>query len=284
MNAIVFDPDGILDPTPLANLPSSLANDVAHCFAVGPLLNCLYSNVSPVVGQMTALMTPYAADCSNIVRMSVAMEKREDMVGQPVDRMRRLHATCCWMLLRVGYLCCVWMCSPPHPNCFDPEYELIRWVGGGVTTLGNAPGCLFADGLLVTLGSGCLGTGVARRAEKSKPGFGRGFFCCVGIFRGRIAEKSRGFCVRTAGEIVFCVVFGCNCAKTSASCVNATLVSVPKVANGADGIGLRSRCMRSSAVDFTKSADDVSGIFTRCGKNSTVSLVCTPLVLGIYTE
>ena len=56
MNTIVFDPDGMRDPTPLANRPNSFANDVAHCTLVLPWLSCLYSNDAPVVGSMTELM------------------------------------------------------------------------------------------------------------------------------------------------------------------------------------------------------------------------------------
>ena len=53
----------------------------------------------------------------------------------------------------------------------------------------------------------------------------------------------------------------------------AVLVSVPKVAKGATGVGIRRICTRSFAVATTISANDVSGIFTWHGKNSTVSLV-----------
>ena len=84
MNAIVFDPEGMRVPIPFARRPSSLANDVAHCVAVGPLLSCLYSNDSPVDGSRTALIVNVG--CSSIARMSEAMEYREEMVGLPVDR------------------------------------------------------------------------------------------------------------------------------------------------------------------------------------------------------
>ena len=98
---MVFDPDSILVPTPLANRPNSLANEVAHCFAVGPLLRSLYSKEAPVVGSMTELM-PYACFCSIIVMTSVAIEYRDDTVGLPVERATRLHASCCCMLALVG--------------------------------------------------------------------------------------------------------------------------------------------------------------------------------------
>ena len=70
----------------------------------------------------------------------------------------------------------------------------------------------------------------------------------------------------------------------SANAVSALLVSVPKVANGVAGAGLRRMWTRSSAAAFAMSADDVAGIFTWYGKNWTVSLVRTPFVLGMYTE
>jgi hypothetical protein len=43
-----------LSPTPWANLPSSLANDLVQSFEVaGSLLSCLYSLAMPEVGSMT---------------------------------------------------------------------------------------------------------------------------------------------------------------------------------------------------------------------------------------
>ena len=88
MNAIVFDPEGILDPTPLARRPSSLVNDITQSFAVGPWLSCVYSIDAPVSGSITELIAPsggalmpYEADCSRMVRMSAAMAKRDDTVG-----------------------------------------------------------------------------------------------------------------------------------------------------------------------------------------------------------
>ena len=48
----------------------------------------------------------------------------------------------------------------------------------------------------------------------------------------------------------------------SAKAVSALLVSVPKVANGVAGAGLRRMWTRSSAAAFAMSADDVAGILT----------------------
>ena len=120
MNTIVFDPDGMRDPTPLANLPNSFANDVAHFTLVLPWLSCLYSNDAPVFGSMTELML-YVCLFSNMVKTSTASEKRDAVVGLPVDRALRLHANSCVVLVLVGYRCCARMYSPPHPKRFLPE-------------------------------------------------------------------------------------------------------------------------------------------------------------------
>ena len=80
------------------------------------------------------------------------------------------------------------------------------------------------------------------------------------------------------------MVLGCNWVNMSARFFKATLVSVPMLANEAARPELRKKWERSAAVSLTMLADNVSGIVTRCGKNSTVSLVRIPLVLGMYTE
>ena len=76
-------------------------------------------------------------------------------------------------------------------------------------------------------------------------------------------------------------VLGLSCAKMSANVANATLVSVPKTANGVSGAGLRNRWRRSCADSLIKSTDDVAGMVTWKGKNSTVSLCLVPFVLGM---
>ena len=50
------------------------------------------------------------------------------------------------------------------------------------------------------------------------------------------------------------------------------MVSVPKSLNGDAGAGLRRMCMRSFAACAGISADEVTGIVTSYGENSTVSL------------
>ena len=56
MKTIVFVPVGIRSPTPFANRPSSLANDVCQIVFVGPLIRSLYSKEKPVFWSMTELM------------------------------------------------------------------------------------------------------------------------------------------------------------------------------------------------------------------------------------
>ena len=75
MNAKVLVPVGICVPTLLNMRPSSLANDVCHVAAVGPLSKSLYSREAPVVASMTELMA--AVRCVGRfckVRMLVATE------------------------------------------------------------------------------------------------------------------------------------------------------------------------------------------------------------------
>ena len=56
MNAKVLVPVGMRVSISLANLPSSLANEVCHVVAVGPFINSLYSSDDPVVGSRTELI------------------------------------------------------------------------------------------------------------------------------------------------------------------------------------------------------------------------------------
>ena len=49
-------PVGILVPTPLANRPSLLANNVAQVSLVAPFMRCCYLIDDPVSGSMTALI------------------------------------------------------------------------------------------------------------------------------------------------------------------------------------------------------------------------------------
>ena len=78
------------------------------------------------------------------------------------------------------------------------------------------------------------------------------------------------------------VCFGRSWLKISANLAKAMLVSVPNVENGDDGAGFRRIWVKSFAVSMAKLADDVAGIVTSYGKNSTVSLCLMPLVLGMY--
>ena len=52
MKNMVFVPYGILVPTPCASRPISFANEFPQIALVGPLIRCLYSSDSPVVGSM----------------------------------------------------------------------------------------------------------------------------------------------------------------------------------------------------------------------------------------
>ena len=140
-----------------------------------------------------------------------------------------MQAICCWKLLRVGYLWCVTICSPPHPNCLRPEYKLGDMGCADGATLGGIDGRGRVVGFMATLGRGCVCVGLERRSEKSSSSFllaGP----CGGFGLGRMEEKSRKFGVGSGGAIGLGIVLGCNCAKMSASCVKATLVSVPMVA------------------------------------------------------
>ena len=116
---------------------------------------------------------------------------------------------------------------------------------------------------------------------------GSGVFCrvtlggrtCVGVGVG--AED--GDCCKFGGLwfIGRGIAFGLRWPNISAKVARAWLVSVPKDAKGDAGIGCWSRCVRSFAVSITKSALDVAGMVTRCGKNSTVSLCLVPFVVGM---
>ena len=139
-------------------------------------------------------------------------------------------------------------------------------------------------GRAATLGDGGLVGRTGRMLEKSRGlRFEKDSGDVGGEFGGRIAEKSRVGCWGRGGTVGTGRCLGRSCANMFASCVNALFVSVPKVAKGVAGAGFRSKCIKSSAVAFAMSTEDVAGISTWCGKNSTVSLVRTPFVLGIYT-
>ena len=85
-----------------------------------------------------------------------------------------------------------------------------------------------------------------------------------------------------ASICVGAVCVGLSWLKISASLAKAMLVSVPNVENGDDGAEFWRIWVKSFAVSMAKSADDVAGIVTSYGKNSTVSLCLMPLVLGMY--
>eukprot|EP00957_Ditylum_brightwellii_P048557 3684549-Ditylum_brightwellii.AAC.1 len=57
----------------------------------------------------------------------------------------------------------------------------------------------------------------------------------------------------------------------------------PTARNGVAGVGLDRQRMRSRAACMAASLDAISGIFTRLGKNSTVSAILSLLVAGICT-
>ena len=65
------------------------------------------------------------------------------------------------------------------------------------------------------------------------------------------------------------------------SCAMASLVLSPWSRNGVFGCGFCSTAMRSCAICVSRSSDEVSGISTWTGKNSTVLLTLTPLVFGM---
>ena len=116
---------------------------------------------------------------------------------------------------------------------------------------------------------------------KSSAGRGR-------LLGGRMAEKSNG--ARMGFVICFCCVdylsagiFGWSWLNMSASLAKAILVSVPNLWNGDAGAGFRRTWVRSSAACMARSDDEVAGIVSWYGKNSTVSLCLVPFVLGMYT-
>ena len=53
MKKMVFVPDNILVPTPCASRTILFANEFYQMDLVGPLIRCLYSSDSPVVGSIT---------------------------------------------------------------------------------------------------------------------------------------------------------------------------------------------------------------------------------------
>ena len=107
----------------------------------------------------------------------------------------------------------------------------------------------------------------------------RGDWCC--------RSKEVKSCGALIGVVDCCasihvgaVCFGLSWLKISASLAKAMMISVPNDANGDDGAGFSRMRVRSFAVAMAKSADDVAGIVTLYGKNSTVLLCLVPLVLG----
>ena len=79
MNAIVLVPVGIRSPTPFANRPNSLANDVCQIVLVGPLTRSLYSKEKPVFWSMTELIDWRGRDW--MARMLAAIEYLVAEVG-----------------------------------------------------------------------------------------------------------------------------------------------------------------------------------------------------------
>ena len=187
MKAIVLVPVGIRWPTPFVNLPSSLANDVCHCVAVGPLTRSLYSSVAPVVGSRTEFITRcgrWGKDWS--WRMLAAVAYRDDDGGGSSVAVSRLTKAVCCCVNRVGYRCCIGMCIPSHPRCLCPVYVLGVTAGDG-GTLGGGAGMDDAGGTLgggagMGVAGGTLGSG-GRMEEKSRGRRGGGL-------GGRMDEKS----------------------------------------------------------------------------------------------
>ena len=65
------------------------------------------------------------------------------------------------------------------------------------------------------------------------------------------------------------------------NCAMALLVLSPWSKKGVFGCGFCSTAMRSCVMLASRSADEVSGISTCAGKNSTVLLTLSPLVVGM---
>ena len=104
MKPRVFVPSGMRAPTPFANRPSSLANDVCHVVADAPFESCLYSRDAPVVGSRTELMAWVRVfGMLRIAMMLAAIEYFEDALGWSVEGRMRLIRLVCWRLCRVGY-------------------------------------------------------------------------------------------------------------------------------------------------------------------------------------
>ena len=186
----------------------------------------------------------------------------------------------------------MWMNSPPQPRRFLPEYVLsivccdggdgFSTLGDGITVLGTG---------LVTLGGGdsMLRTGVTTLGDDGASVCIGGAGIIGGVRGGRggmvsvVFGLGEGWCLFA----VFCTrasVLCCSWPNISASCDMALLDSVPKLAKGVAGAGLRMRWARSSTASLRRSADDVAGIFTKWGGNSTVLLILIAFVLGVYTE
>jgi hypothetical protein len=71
--------------------------------------------------------------------------------------------------------------------------------------------------------------------------------------------------------------------KIVASCRKASNCVPPMILNGAAGAGCIRACVSSWAAMVSISLDDVRGIVTFAGKNSTVSTILSALVLLIWT-
>ena len=104
MKPRVFVPSGIRAPTPFANRPSSLANDVCHVVADAPFESCLYSRDAHVVGLRTELIAWVRVfGMLRIAIILAAIEYLEDALGCSVEERMGLMRLVCWRLCRVGY-------------------------------------------------------------------------------------------------------------------------------------------------------------------------------------
>ena len=65
--------------------------------------------------------------------------------------------------------------------------------------------------------------------------------------------------------------------------INASLCAFTSVTSGLAGAKIFSACIRSCASQMEESVDEIFGMLHFLGKNSTVSEICSALVLGVYT-
>ena len=188
--------------------------------------------------------------------------------------------------------------SPPRPRWLAPEYWL---AGADAPTLGAGEGVGDGDGdgdgdmvrqcggLAVSEDSCCLVVRSVGSGDTVRGRRGPGVLCLVtlgGHTRVGIGVGAEDGDICSLGGMWGTgrgMTLGLSCWKMSAKVARAWLVVVPKEVKGDAGIGFFSRCVRSFAVSITKSALDVAGMVTRCGKNSTVSLCLVPFVDGMYT-